>query len=95
MPGGISKLHRKKIGTDDSAEFKYCNLPPWARKDELALSLLSMLSTSGMRSMILGLVVPTGRPRHVKGKDPTLQPMESARSWSCYGGVLTGRRADL
>ena len=80
MPRGISKLHRKKIGTEDNAEFKYCNLPPWARKDELALSLLSILSTSGMRSIILGLVVPTGSPRYVKGNDPTLQPMESARA---------------
>ena len=62
------------MGIEEITELRSCNLPPWERNYELAVSLLSMQSTKGMKSAILGLVVPTGKPRYVNGKVPTLQP---------------------
>jgi hypothetical protein len=37
-------------------------------------NLLSTLSIIGVRSSILGFVVPIGKPRYVKGIVPTEQP---------------------
>ena len=64
IPGAISKLQRKNIGKEDKAEFKYCSRPPGARKDELAVMLLSMQSTRGIKSDIVGLAVPIGKPKY-------------------------------
>lgn len=51
------------MGIEDKAEFKNINLSPWFKNEELVVILLSVQSTSGIKSIIFGLVVPTGTPR--------------------------------
>jgi hypothetical protein len=57
------------MGIDDKTEFTRINLSPYDKKEADAVSLLSILSVSGDKSLIVGLVVPIGMPRYGKGID--------------------------
>jgi len=76
-------------------EFTISNLPEYDSIEEQALSLLSILVMSGVRSCILGLVVPIGKPKYVKGIDPTAQPKAEARTASLSGWTFIGIILDL
>uniref|UniRef100_A0A0A9HQM6 Uncharacterized protein n=1 Tax=Arundo donax TaxID=35708 RepID=A0A0A9HQM6_ARUDO len=47
------------------------SLPAIVSHVEVAVILLSTLFIIGVWSSILGLVMPIGSPRYVKGKEPT------------------------
>jgi hypothetical protein len=46
----------------------------------VAETLLSILSTKGIRSCTVGLVVPMSNPRYVKGKEVIEQPRKVAKT---------------
>jgi hypothetical protein len=46
---------------------------------KVAETLLSILSTKGIRPCTIGLVVPMGNPRYVKGKVAMEQPRNVAK----------------
>jgi hypothetical protein len=57
------------MGIDDNTELTRINLSPYDKKEAEAVSLLSILSVRGDKSLIVGLVVPIGMPRYGKGID--------------------------
>lgn len=57
--------------------------------------LFSTLESKGVKSVIVGLLVPKGRPRYGKGIVPTLHPTILARCKVLCLGVLIGTRKDL
>jgi hypothetical protein len=59
---------------EEKAKTTSWSLAPCDKKQEVAVSLLSSLCTIGDNSWIDGLVVPTAKPRYVKGKVPTWHP---------------------
>src|SRR4051812_35166587 len=63
MPGGIDREHSKYIGMDERTDLSSWSLQPWFNIAKLAVKRLSSESTKGIRSRIVGLVVPKGRPR--------------------------------
>jgi hypothetical protein len=50
IPSGITREHKKNIAMDERQDVISCNLPPQARKQELAVSFLSSFVTKGRRS---------------------------------------------
>jgi hypothetical protein len=56
---------------DARAEFINCSRAPWESKLELAVNFLSNRQTNGDNSVIVGFVVPKGKPRYVKDILPT------------------------
>jgi hypothetical protein len=56
---------------DARAEFINFSRAPWERKLELAVNFLSNRQTNGDNSVIVGFVVPKGKPRYVKDILPT------------------------
>jgi hypothetical protein len=95
MPIGMLKVHRKKIGIDLRHDCINCSLPPYASREELAVSLLSIRSTIGNKSCIDGLVVPNGNPKYVKGITPTLQPKSLAKTATSSSDKFKGNMQDL
>jgi hypothetical protein len=49
----------------------------------------------GAKSLIKGLVSPKGKPRYVKGKEPTIHPKEAASKSVFWASILIGTRQDL
>ena len=72
-----------------------CSLPEIESRKEHPLSLLSILIISGDISSILGLVVPKGNPRYVKGIVPMDQPKVAAKCCVLSGVTLIGIIEDL
>jgi hypothetical protein len=64
-------VHRKCRGIKAKAEQIIYNLAPWDKKLEQEDNFLSNLQTKGDNSTMVGLVVPRGNPRYVKGIWPT------------------------
>lgn len=62
---------------------------------ELAVNLLSTLSTEGAKSTTLGLVVPIGSPRYVKGRDPIVHPNKLAIKDAFSSERFRGYKLDL
>jgi hypothetical protein len=62
---------------------------------EQADNFLSTLSIRGANSSILGFVVPRGKPRYVKGKDPIWQPRVLAKTFIFSLETLIGTIIDL
>jgi hypothetical protein len=50
IPAGISREHMKNIGMELRQDLINCNLPPYAKKVEVATNLLSILSTRVIKS---------------------------------------------
>ena len=63
--------------------------------DIVEVRLLSMRQTSGMRSCMVGLVVPSGNPKYVNGIVPIEQPKISAMTLLCSKLVFIGIKVDL
>jgi hypothetical protein len=49
----------------------------------------------GAKSLTKGLVSPKGKPRYVKGKEPTIHPKEAASESVFWALILIGTRQDL
>ena len=71
------------------------NLAPAESKERAVDSFLSTGQTIGMSSSRVGFVVPKGRPRYVKGRDPTVQPKICARAEACCKPRFMGINVDF
>ena len=78
------------MGIEVSTDVSNWNLDPWLSMAELTDSLLSTLSTRGMKSMILGFVVPSGKPRYVKGNCSSLHPRMEDNLCASVGSTFSG-----
>ena len=56
------------------------NFAPYDINVRVLVILLSIVQTRGIRSWTVGLVIPRGNPKYVKGIEPTLQPKMEAMS---------------
>jgi hypothetical protein len=71
------------------------NLPACESIEEVAVSLRSTLFMRGAKCSTLGLVVPSGIPKYVKGRPPSLHP-KVASSWVApCSEILSGSRQDF
>jgi hypothetical protein len=60
----------KNVGREDKIEFTMNNFPPIVKNIAVLTNLLSTLLTRGRHSCIVGLELPKGRPKYVKGNEP-------------------------
>ena len=67
-------MHSAKIMSEVITELSRVSFPPYDIMLRVAVSLLSMEQTRGMRSRTDGRVVPSGSPKYVKGIFPTVHP---------------------
>ena len=64
---------------DGRNELTSTSRSPYDRKDADAVNLLSTRSVKGDKSLIVGLVVPIGKPRYVKGIVAVWHPICNAK----------------
>jgi len=64
------------MGKAVKIEFVTSNLPACKRKADVANKHCTHFFTRGKQSITLGLLTPSGRPKYVKGKEPTSQPKD-------------------
>src|SRR3954470_2261312 len=82
--------HIAKVAMEANKEFITETLPLYDIIRKEAETFLSILSTRGIKSYTVGLVVPNGRPRYVKGIEATVQPIMSAISLVLFSDRLIG-----
>ena len=76
-------------------EFTKVSFDPRSRSEAAEESLRSIDATSGMRSVIVGLVVPMGNPRYVNGMVPIAHPKTSTNRTVLSLAVLTVIKVDF
>jgi hypothetical protein len=83
------------IGSELITEFSKVSRPVYDVRDEMPDSFLSSLDTRGIKSATEGLVVPSGKPRHVNGRLSTLHPKMLASEFAWAESTLMGTRVVL
>jgi hypothetical protein len=87
--------HIVKVAMEARRELINETFPLYDISMNVAETLLSILSTKGIKSWTEGLVVPRGNPRYVNGMEAIFQPRDSAMSEATAVVILIGIREDL
>ena len=93
--GGNRSAQSAKIMSEVMIVFRRESLDPYDIRDNVEVSLLSILQTMGIRSWTEGFEVPSGNPRYVNGILPIVHPKIAARSVLRASSQLIGIKVDL
>ena len=88
-------MQSAKIMSEVMTVFRRESLDPYDIRDNVEVSLLSILQTMGIRSWTEGFEVPSGNPRYVNGILPIVHPKIAARSVLRASSQLIGIKVDL
>lgn len=88
-------MHIAYISKDITVEFRSVSFLAYDIIAMVEVRHHSVRQTSGMRSWMVGLVVPSRSPRYVKGIVPMVHPKMFAMSLLCSLLVLIGIKVDL
>lgn len=88
-------MHITKIVIEVIIEFSRDNFAAYDMRDNVVVKRLSTLHTRGIKSCIVGLVVPSGRLIEVNGMVPIEQPKIFASSFVRSISQFRGIRIDF